>query len=112
MASQPAAAQLPACLLPPFPQPLEIPVNLEGVDLSLSTEVLPAPPPLFGPNSKRTMDHIKKGTLPSYLPSVDPGSTYLSGTGVNPVDATPVDEDEGEVGSKRKRQRTDKAESR
>ena len=112
MASPSTVTSLPACFLPPFPLPLEAPVALDGVDISLATEVLPAPPPLFVPNSKRPSDYLRKKVLPSYLPSTDPGSTYNAGTGVIVVEDASVEEETADQGSKRKRQRTEKGENR
>ncbi|KAG8907169.1 hypothetical protein FRB99_005141 [Tulasnella sp. 403] len=110
MASPSAPSALPSCLLPPFPPPLQAPVALDGVDVSLATEILPPPPPLFTSNSKRPSEYLRKRVLPSYLPSMDPGSTYNAGTGVKVADYVVTDDEGSDRGSKRKRQRTEKAE--
>ena len=111
--SSTATASLPACLLGPFPPPLEAPIHFDGTDISLGTEVLPAPPPLtLGINPKRPNDPTRRRALPSYLPSTDPGSTYNAGLGVKVIEYTATDEEgDGERGSKRKRQRVEKTES-
>ncbi|KAG8859364.1 hypothetical protein FRB96_004579 [Tulasnella sp. 330] len=111
MASYSASATLPSCLLEPFPPPLGAPVAFEGTDLSLATEVLPPPPPLFSSNGKRPGDYTRKRAIPSFLPSTDPASTYNSGTGVKGAEYTATDDEGSDRGGKRKRQRTEKAEA-
>ncbi|KAG9013861.1 hypothetical protein FRB93_000242 [Tulasnella sp. JGI-2019a] len=111
MTSYSSPATLPSCLLEPFPPPLEAPVAFEGADISLATEVLPPPPPLFTSNGKRPADYLRKRAIPSYLPSTDPASTYNSGTGVKGVEYTATEDEGSDRGGKRKRQRTEKAEA-
>lgn len=92
-----------------YQPPLEAPVALDGVDISLATEVLPPPPPILNHTAKKPADYLRKRALPSYLPSTDPGSTYSAGTGVKVIDYVPTtDEESPERTSKRKRPRTDK----
>lgn len=107
MESPTTAPNVPACLLPPFPPPLEAPIALDGVDISLGTEVLPPPPPVFNHTSKKPAEFLRKRALPSYLPSTDPGSTYNAGTGVKVVDYVTTDDDSNERASKRKKPRVD-----
>ncbi|KAG9015932.1 hypothetical protein FRB90_004139 [Tulasnella sp. 427] len=108
MSSYSAASPLPACLMA-YQPPLEAPVALDGVDISLATEVLPPPPPILHHTTKKPADYLRKRALPSYLPSTDPGSTYSSGTGVKVIDYVPTtDEESSERTAKRKRPRTEK----
>ncbi|KAG8924475.1 hypothetical protein FRC02_010407 [Tulasnella sp. 418] len=112
MASPSSAAPLPPFLGPPYPPPLKAPVQIDGTDVSLATEVLPPPPPFFSTSGKRLSEANRKRILPSYLPSTDPGSTYNAGTGVKVVELTSRHEEtENDRNHKRKRQRTEKAES-
>lgn len=112
MASSPAASSLPACFMA-YQPPLEAPVAIDGVDISLATEVLPPPPPILNHTAKKPADYLRKRALPSYLPSTDPGSTYSAGTGVKVVDYVPTtDEESPERASKKKRQRTEKSHQR
>lgn len=112
MASSSTASSIPACLMA-YQPPLEAPVALDGVDISLATEVLPPPPPILNHTAKKPADYLRKRALPSYLPSTDPGSTYSAGTGVKVIDYVPTtDEESPERTSKRKRPRTDKIDTR
>ncbi|KAG8973326.1 hypothetical protein FRC05_008870 [Tulasnella sp. 425] len=112
MASSYTASSIPACLMA-YQPPLEAPVALDGVDISLATEVLPPPPPILNHTAKKPADYLRKRALPSYLPSTDPGSTYSAGTGVKVIDYVPTtDEESPERTSKRKRPRTDKIDTR
>ncbi|KIO34272.1 hypothetical protein M407DRAFT_16809 [Tulasnella calospora MUT 4182] len=111
MASYSTASSLPACLMA-YQPPLEAPIALDGVDISLATEVLPPPPPILNHTAKKPADYLRKRALPSYLPSTDPGSTYSAGTGVKVIDYVPTtDEESPERTSKRKRQRTEKVDA-
>ncbi|KDQ20354.1 hypothetical protein BOTBODRAFT_27778 [Botryobasidium botryosum FD-172 SS1] len=68
---------LPACLLPPFPPVLKAPLQIDGSDPSLSTEVLPAPPPISFIQVPPKRD-LKRPYI-SFLPTSDPGTTYGTG---------------------------------
>ncbi|KIM33333.1 hypothetical protein M408DRAFT_152963 [Serendipita vermifera MAFF 305830] len=59
------------------PVPVQ-PKHLPATDPSLATEIMPAPPPtsfLFPPPNSH---HRKPPTVLSYLPMLDPGSTYVN----------------------------------
>jgi hypothetical protein len=105
MATEPPSS-LPACLLGPFPAVLPPPIPLEGSDLSLATEILPAPPPLSAVQiqpSASKRENIKR-PLPSFLPKSDPGSTYGSNSITLTGGLAPSVDDRG----RRKRARLDK----
>ncbi|KZV91580.1 hypothetical protein EXIGLDRAFT_93349 [Exidia glandulosa HHB12029] len=59
--------------------PVVHPAHLETNDISLATEILPAPPPLPlpAPSAKRELKRPAPPP-PSYLPASDPGSTFSS----------------------------------
>lgn len=59
------------------PHPVQ-PKHLPAVDPSLATEIMPAPPPasyVFHPPNSH---HRRPPTVLSYLPMLDPGSTYVN----------------------------------
>ncbi|KAF8326348.1 uncharacterized protein EI90DRAFT_1942623 [Cantharellus anzutake] len=92
----------------PYAPILSAPVNIEGTDLSLATEILPAPPPVAFirlPMNRRPGD-LAKRPLPSFIPTSDPGSTYATHSAPTPMvtTTTGVSDDQG----RRKRARLEK----
>ncbi|KAG8834217.1 hypothetical protein FRC17_009363 [Serendipita sp. 399] len=96
-------------LLTAAPPPPVQPKHLPAADPSLATEIMPAPPPttvLFHPPNSH---HKKPPTVLSYLPMVDPGSTYVNGLSLGLSDGgTLTPGGEQDEHRKKKRSRTDK----
>jgi hypothetical protein len=91
------------------PTPMQ-PKHLPASDPSLATEIMPAPPPesyLFHTNGSH---HKRPPTVLSYLPMLDPGSTYVNSLSLSLSDGGTItpggDEHEHR---KKKRQRLDKS---
>ncbi|KZV60897.1 hypothetical protein PENSPDRAFT_321742 [Peniophora sp. CONT] len=96
--------------VPPLPQP-KAAVGESGADLTLATEILPAPPSVASVESPAPVkrDPRKPAPIISYLPSHDPGTTYSTPFGVTPVPAASLEGGNGELeGRRRKRARVDK----
>jgi hypothetical protein len=78
------------------PNPVQ-PKHLPASDPSLATEIMPAPPPLSSGGPSQNSHHKRPPTVLSYLPMVDPGSTYVNGLSLSLSDGgtiTPGDPDE------------------
>ncbi|KAG8864149.1 hypothetical protein FRC20_010366, partial [Serendipita sp. 405] len=99
-------------LLTAAPPPPVQPKHLPALDPSLATEIMPAPPPtsvLFHPTNSH---HKKPPAVLSYLPMVDPGSTYVNGLSLSLSDGgTLTPGGEQDEHRKKKRSRTDKPSS-
>ena len=86
------------------PVPVQ-PKHLPATDPSLATEIMPAPPPtsfLFPPPNSH---HRKPPTVLSYLPMLDPGSTYVNGISLSLSDGGTI-APAGDMDDHRKKKRS------
>ena len=86
------------------PVPVQ-PKHLPATDPSLATEIMPAPPPtsfLFPPANSH---HRKPPTVLSYLPMLDPGSTYVNGISLSLSDGATISP-AGDMEEHRKKKRS------
>lgn len=91
------------------PSPVQ-PRHLPSVDDSLATEIMPAPPPMSYLVHPSSSHHRRPATVLSYLPMLDPGSTYVNSLSMSLSDGGVLTAgSEVDESRKKKRARTDKS---
>lgn len=89
--------------------PVRQPPHLPAKDPSLATEIMPAPPPKSFMFHPPTSHHRKPPVVLSFLPTVDPGSSYINSVSHSLSDGGVIVGGPEAETKQRKRSRSDKS---